>query len=99
MPELTSLLVAKREKEYEERKFFAAIQGIDLDSNSQGSKGQKEWEDMKSRVFSGGTAKDSSDIVSLQGQNAARAGFGIGNGLEYSSSLNSNKVNPKNPMS
>ena len=99
MPELTSLLVAKREKEYEERKFFAAIQGIDLDTNSQGSKGQKEWEDMKSRVFSGGTAKDSSDIVSLQGQNAARAGFGIGNGLEYSSSLNSNKVNSKNPMS
>lgn len=99
MPELTSLLIAKREKEYEERKFFAAIQGVDLDKESGSNKGQKEWEDMKSRVFSGGTAKDSSDITSLQGQNAARAGFGIGNGLEYSSSLNKNKVSPKNPMS
>ena len=90
MPELTSLLVAKREKDYEDKKFFAAIQGINLDENN--NKGQKEWEDIKARAFSGGKVKDSNDIVSLQGQTAKQAGFGIGRGLEYSSS-------PKNPMS
>jgi len=95
MPELTATLISKREKEYQERKFLAAIQGVDLEGDE--NKGQKEWEDMKARVFSGGKAKDSNDIVSLQGQNAAQAGFGIGNGLEYSTTLN--KTNPKNPMS
>lgn len=83
MPELTATLAASRESQYEERKFFAAIQGIDLDGNSGGSRGQKEWEDLKSRVFSGGQASDSDDILSLQGQNAAKAGFGIGAGLDY----------------
>lgn len=89
MPEFVSLLVAKREKDYEDKKFFAAIQGINLDENS--NKGQKEWEDIKARAFSGGKVKDSNDIVSLQGQTAKQAGFGIGRGLEYSSST-------KNPM-
>lgn len=96
MPELTATLISKREKEYQERKFLAAIQGVDIEGNEDKDKGQKEWEDMKARVFSGGNSKDSNDIVSLQGQNASRAGFGIGNGLEYSTTLNKDK--PKNPM-
>lgn len=83
MPELLVILEAYREEKQKEHRFFAAIQGIDLDKASGGSKGQKEWEDLKSRVFSGGDATDSNDILSLQGQNAAKAGFGIGNGLEY----------------
>ena len=82
MPELTATLKAKHEKDYEDKKFLAAIQGIDLEENS--SRGQKEWEDLKARVFSGGTANDSNDITSLQGINAQNAGFGIGAGLEYS---------------
>lgn len=81
MPELTATLSAMRESEHREQKFLAAIQGIDLDSSS--DKGQKEWEDLKSRVFSGGAATDSNDILSLQGYNAVKAGFGIGVGLDY----------------
>jgi hypothetical protein len=85
MPELTSILIAKREKDYEEKKFLAAIQGVDIEKDSGGSsRGQKEWEDMKARVFSGGQSKDSDDITSLQGPNASKVGFGIGMGLEYS---------------
>jgi hypothetical protein len=83
MPELVAILEAFREEKQRDHRFFAAIQGIDLDKQSGSSKGQKEWEDLKSRVFSGGQATDSSDILSLQGQNAAKAGFGIGAGLEY----------------
>jgi translation initiation factor 1 (eIF-1/SUI1) len=83
MPELTATLTAIRERDNNHNKFLAAIQGIDLDADSGETKGQKEWEDIKARVFSGGTAKDSNDIISLQGINASQAGFGIGAGLSY----------------
>lgn len=81
MPELMAILSSKRELDYEEKKFSAAIQGVDLEQGS--DRGQKEWEDLKARVFSGGKAKDSNDVLSLQGQNAKKYGFGIGMGLEY----------------
>jgi len=97
MPELTIILVAKREKDYEDKKFLAALQGVDLDKNSGGgsSGGQKEWEDMKARVFSRGKASDANDILALSGHNAAKAGFGIGMGLDYVDAKNSE---PKNPL-
>lgn len=81
MPELVATLEIKRELDYEEKKFLAAVQGIDLEQDS--DKGQKEWEDLKARVFSGGQTSDSNDILALQGQNAVKAGFGIGMGLDY----------------
>ena len=83
MPELIATLSSRRELDYQEKKFLAAIQGVDLDAQSGESKGQKEWEDMKARVFSQGKAKDGNDILALQGQNARSAGFGIGMGLDY----------------
>lgn len=97
MQELTSILVAKREGENENRKFLAAIQGIDLDKNSSSERGQKEWEDLKARVFSGGMTNDSNDVLALQGHNAIKAGFGINNGLEYAS-VSDFKEGPKNPL-
>jgi hypothetical protein len=83
MPELVATLEISRDLQYQEKKFLAAIQGVDLDKNSGSEKGQKEWEDMKARVFSGGATTDSNDILALQGHNAQKAGFGIGMGLEY----------------
>jgi len=83
MPELIATLSSRRELDYQEKKFLAAIQGVDLDAQSGESRGQKEWEDMKARVFSQGKAKDGNDILALQGQNARSAGFGIGYGLDY----------------
>lgn len=83
--ELMELISARRELDYEEKKFMAAIQGINLDETSSDGKqrGQKEWEDLKARVFSKGQATDSRDILALQGQNAKKVGFGIGMGLQY----------------
>jgi hypothetical protein len=85
--ELMQILSITRELDYEEKKFTAALQGVDLDSATGGSgekeRGQKEWEDLKARVFSGGATSDSNDVLSLQGQNARKAGFGIGMGLGY----------------
>lgn len=83
MPELIATLEVSRELDYTEKKFLAAIQGVDLDGQTNKNKGQKEWEDMKARVFSGGKTGDSNDIVALQGFAAQKAGFGIGHGLDY----------------
>jgi hypothetical protein len=83
MPELVATIASIRDLDYQEKKFLAAIQGVDLDGETNKDKGQKEWEDMKARVFSGGKASDSNDVLSLQGANAKKAGFGIGMGLDY----------------
>lgn len=83
LEELVAIVSAIRELDYEEKKFLAAMQGVDLDAENNKDRGQKEWEDMKARVFSGGATSDSNDILALQGQTAKKAGFGIGMGLEY----------------
>lgn len=83
LAEIMAILSSKRELDYQEKKFFAAIQGVDLEDSSDSERGQKEWENLKARVFSGGATKDSKDVLALQGQNAKSAGFGIGMGLEY----------------
>ena len=83
MAELMATLQSSRELDYNEKKFLAAIQGVDLDKESGSDKGQKEWEDMKARVFSGGATSDSNDVLALQGANAEKVGFGIGMGLDY----------------
>jgi hypothetical protein len=80
MPELTSILNVKRDLDYQEKKFMAGIQGVDLDKES-GS--QDLWEQKKAKFFSGGATSDANDVVALQGPNAANAGFGIGMGLGY----------------
>jgi len=80
MAELTETLNAKREADYAEKKFLAAMQGVDLDKHS----GKEDaWEKMKAKVFSGGQAANSNDILAYQGANASKAGFGIGMGLTY----------------
>ena len=79
MPEITSILNIKREEDYNNKKFLAAMQGVDLDKGNKSN----AWEDMKARVFSGGAATNGRDIVGLQGINAQKAGFGIGMGLSY----------------
>lgn len=81
MPELMAIISGRRELDYEEKKFLAAVQGVDIEKNEE--RGQKEWEDLKARVFSKGQTTDSNDVLALQGQNAVKAGFGIGMGLDY----------------
>jgi hypothetical protein len=80
MQELTATLKIKRELDYTDKKFTAAMQGVDLDKNSGSG---NEWEDLKARVFSKGAVTDGNDILALQGMNAEKAGFGIGMGLDY----------------
>lgn len=82
MPELTTTLNAKRESEYREKKFLAAMQGVDLDAQT-GKADQNAWEKLKAKVFSKGKTDNPNDIVSLQGAAAKKAGFGIGMGLGY----------------
>jgi len=79
MPELMATLSSSRELDYQEKKFLAAIQGVDLEKNNK----QNEWENLKARVFSKGKTNDGNDVLALQGANAQKAGFGIGMGLDY----------------
>jgi len=80
LPELVAILEAKRDLDYQEKKFLAAIQGVDLDADKDKT---NAWEEMKTRVFSKGATSDPGDILAYQGQTAAKAGFGIGMGIEY----------------
>lgn len=81
MPELIAILTAKQEEDYQNKKFFAALKGVDLDQNS--GSGKDKWEEIKARAFSKGSTSDPKDIASLQGKSAEQAGFGIGQGLDY----------------
>lgn len=82
MPELTTTLNAKREVDYREKRFLAAMQGVDLDKQT-GKSDENAWEKLKAKVFSKGKTDNPNDIVSLQGAAAQKAGFGIGMGLGY----------------
>jgi hypothetical protein len=85
MPELISTLKAIHKKEYEARKFQAGLKGINLDGDQEENKeGGSTFEDIRLRAA--GISATSNDVVSLQGQFAAEAGFGIGAGLGYSRS-------------
>lgn len=85
MQELSAILEAKRDQDYEEKKFLAAIQGVDLDAQT-GKNDTNPWEEMKARVAAKMTGVDNNganDITSFVGQRARNAGFGIGMGLDY----------------
>ena len=79
MPELMAILKSKREVDNEEKKFLAAIQGIDLDKNK--SQEEDPWTKLKNKVFNGG--RPDNDILTYKGDKAKRAGFGIGLCLDY----------------
>lgn len=81
MSELIAIIEKIRDLDYNEKKFLAAMQGVDLDKES--GKTANAWEEMKAKVFSGGGTSNPNDILALQGNNAAKAGFGIGMGLSY----------------
>lgn len=83
MPELMITLAQRRELDYQEKKFLAAMQGVDLDQQVEE---EDPWEAMKARVaakVSGIGNGDPNDITALQGVAAQQKGFGIGFGLDY----------------
>ena len=80
MPELLNILEEKNEQDFQDKKFLASLQGVDLEG---GSSAMNKWEEIKARAFSGGKTSNPNDILALQGKAAQRAGFGIGMGLDY----------------
>ena len=78
MPELIQTLKSIQKNEEERRKFQAGLQGINLEeSNEEGP----TFDDIKRKAL--GINASGDDIVSLQGQFAVEAGFGVGQGLGY----------------
>ena len=80
MPELIQTFKSMQKSESEKRKFLASIQGIDLGQEE--NENSTTFEDVQRRAL--GIKTSANDVVSLQGQFAAQAGFGIGAGLGYS---------------
>lgn len=83
MPELNATLAAKRDSDYAKQKFTAALQGVDLDKNMGNSSAPVTFQDFASGVISEKTGTAADDIVNLRGNEAQRAGFGVGFGLDY----------------
>lgn len=90
LPEMMATLAAKRELSHHEKKFLAAIQGIDLDGENSSSQEVDPWERIKARAAARARGEDPdnaivdpNDIVSFSGAKAQQAGFGIGMGLDY----------------
>jgi hypothetical protein len=79
MPELIQTFSSMQKTESEKRRFLASIQGVELEGGEQEE--TKSFEDVRRRAL--GITADPSDVVSLQGQFASEAGFGIGAGLGY----------------
>lgn len=78
MPEMIQTFKAMQKTETEKRKFLAGIQGINLDEEVEEG---PSFEDIRRKAM--GINASGDDIVSLQGQFAGEAGFGIGAGLGY----------------
>jgi hypothetical protein len=80
MPELIQTFKSMQKTEDERRKFLASIQGVSL-NEEQETEGPT-FDDIRRKALGMNVSGD--DVVSLQGQFAAEAGFGIGAGLGYS---------------
>lgn len=80
MPEMVQTFKSMQKTESEKRKFFASIQGIDL--NDEVQEEGPTFDDIQRRAL--GINASADDVVSLQGSFAAQAGFGVGAGLGYS---------------
>ncbi len=106
MAELIMILESMREQEYNDKKFAAAMQGVDLDKETGRSSRPKKteqkkattMEDIQARAVSGGRAKDANDILSLQGALGARHGFQLGKDMDYGSFTDGESEAPKNLM-
>ena len=78
MPEIIQTLKSMNKAEEEKRKFQAVLQGVDLgEENREGP----TFEDVRRKAL--GINASGDDIISLQGQLASEAGFGVGQGLGY----------------
>lgn len=80
MPELIQTLSSMQKVENDKRKFLAGLQGVNLDEDKQ--EGGTTFEDVRRKAM--GVDADGNDIISLQGDFANEAGFGVGMGLGYS---------------
>ena len=79
MPELIQTLQSMQKVEHERRKFHAGLKGINLEEET--TEEGPSFDDVRRKAL--GINARADDVVSLQGQIASEAGFGIGMGLGY----------------
>ena len=79
MTELIATVEEMNKRDYEDKKFLAAMQGVDLDGEGDGE--SKSFDDVRREAL--GDNPETNDIASLSGSLAREEGFGIGMGLGY----------------
>jgi hypothetical protein len=80
MPELIQTFKSMQKTEDEKRRFLASLQGVSL--NEEEEKEGPTFDDIRRKAL--GVNARGDDVLSLQGNFASEAGFGIGAGLGYS---------------
>ena len=80
MPELINTLQAMKKKDHDQKKLQASLKGVDIGEYE--TEGGSSFDEIRLRAA--GINASADDVVSLQGEFAAEAGFGIGAGLGYS---------------
>jgi hypothetical protein len=80
MPELIQTFKSMQKTEDEKRRFLASLQGVNL--NDEQEKEGPTFDDIRRKAL--GVNAKGDDVLSLQGNFASEAGFGIGSGLGYS---------------
>lgn len=78
LKEVIDTIEEMNRKDLEDKKFLAALQGVDLDGDSNKS---KSFDDIRREAL--GDDPTTNDIVNLKGGLARQEGFGIGHGLGY----------------
>jgi len=83
MQELTAVLVAKHDADYQQKKFAAALKGVDLDEQQGDSEQPQDFQSFAEKTIAKHSGDNPDDVISLKGDAAQKLGFGIGMGLDY----------------
>jgi len=84
MQELTAVLVAKHDADYQLKKFQAALKGVDLDAqNTPNNEEPQDFQSFAEKTLAKRSGESADDVLSLKGEAAQKLGFGIGMGLDY----------------
>ena len=86
LPEIIAIIETSRKRAYEDKVFFAKINGIDMEKSSPSKASSGLLNAVREAMGKEKKARyelPANDITRLKGRKAREAGFGIGMGLDY----------------
>lgn len=86
LPEIVAILESARKRAYDDKVFFAKINGIDMEKSSVTKASEGLLNAVREAMGKEKEARNevpANDITRLRGRKARETGFGIGMGLDY----------------